>query len=132
MNIFESIANFLKGGNNAKRVGSHISRGHGLERRNLYSVQAVCEQAISDFCGIRVLAAACADERGRDTGSLPANPVCRESQALIAAVTAITISAPPLLCYSALIKIPTCLYLFYMVTLLCIKNLKMVAVGLQW
>ena len=85
MNIFESIANLLKGGNNAKRVGSHISRGHGLERRNLYSVQAVCEQAISDFRGIRVLAAACADERGRDTGSLPADPVCRESQALIAA-----------------------------------------------
>ena len=85
MNIFESIANFLKGGNNAKRVGIHISRGHGLERRILYPVQAVCEQAISDFRGIRVLAAACADERGRDSGSLPSNPVRRESQALIAA-----------------------------------------------
>ena len=77
MNIFESIANFLKGGNNAKRAGNHISGGHGPERRILYSVQAVCEQAISDFCGIRVLAAACADERGRDSGSLPSDSICR-------------------------------------------------------
>jgi len=102
MNIFESIANFLKGGINAKRAESRISRGHGPERRILYSVQAACEQAISDFCGIRVLAAACADERGRDSGSLPSDPVCRESQALIAAATAITISAPLRLRYSAL------------------------------
>ena len=35
-----------------------------------------------------MLAAACADERGRDTGSLPADPVCRESQTLIVAMTA--------------------------------------------
>ena len=85
MVVFERIVNFLKGGNNAKRVGNSISRGHGYERRILYSVQAVCEQAISDFRGIRVLAAACADERGRDSGSLPADPVCRESKALISA-----------------------------------------------
>ena len=106
MNVFESIANFLKGGNNAKRVGNSISRGHGLERRILYPVQIVCEQAISDFCGIRVLAAACADERGRDSGSLPSDPVCRESQALIAAAKKTGRCADPLL--------------------LCAKNLKMV------
>lgn len=85
MNIFESIANLLKGGNNAKRVGNSISRGHGPERRVLHTVQAVSEQAISDFRGIRVLAAECANERSRDSGSLPADPVCRESKALISA-----------------------------------------------
>ena len=85
MNIFESIANLLKGGNNAKRVGNSISRGHGPERRVLHTVQAVSEQAISDFRGIRVLAAECANERSRDSGALPADPVCRESKALISA-----------------------------------------------
>ena len=87
MNVFEFIANFLKGGNNAKRAGNRISRGHGPERRVLHTVQAVSEQAISDFRGIRVLAAECANERSRDSGALPADPVCGESEALISAAT---------------------------------------------
>ena len=32
-----------------------------------------------------MLASACADERGRDSGVLSSDPVCRESRALIAA-----------------------------------------------
>lgn len=85
MGAFEYIVNFLKGIKNAERAENSVHGRHGSERRVIHTVSAVCEQAISDFRGIRVLAAACADERGRDTGSLPSDPLCRESRALIAA-----------------------------------------------
>ena len=85
MSVFEHIIEFLKGGKNAGRVESRVPGGHGSERRILHTVSAVCEQALSDFGGLRVLASACADERGRDTGALSSDPVCRESRALIAA-----------------------------------------------
>ena len=85
MVVFERIVNFLKGGKNAGRTENSVSGRHGSERRVVHTVAAVCEQAVSDFGGIRVLASACADERGRDTGSLPSDPICRESRALIAA-----------------------------------------------
>ena len=85
MSLFESIVNFLKGGNHAGRAENRVSGGHGCKRRILHPVSAICEQALSDFGGIRVLASACADERGRDPGALSSDPVCRESRALIAA-----------------------------------------------
>ena len=85
MSVFESIVNFLKGGNHAGRAENCVPGGHERERRVLHPVSSVCEQALSDFGGIRVLASACTDERGRDTGSLSSDPVCRESRALIAA-----------------------------------------------
>ena len=83
--IFDFIVDFLKGGKHAGRIENCISGGRGHERRVLHPISAVCEQALSDFGGIRVLAAACADERGRDIGTMPPDPVCRESRALIAA-----------------------------------------------
>lgn len=82
MGVLDFITNFLKGGKNAGRVESRVSGGHGPERRILHTVSAVCEQALSDFGGIRVLASACTDERGRDTGPLSSDPICRESRAL--------------------------------------------------
>ena len=85
MNLFESIVNFLKGGNHAGGAEDCVPGGHGRDRRVLHKVSTVCEQALSDFGGIRVLASACADERGRDSGPLSSDPVCRESQALISA-----------------------------------------------
>ena len=85
MGVLDFITNFLKGGRNAGRIENRISGGHRPERRILHTVSAVCEQALSDFGGIRVLASACADERGRDTGPLSSDPICRESRALIAA-----------------------------------------------
>ena len=83
MGVLDFITNFLKGGKNAGRVKSRVSGGHEPERRILHTVSAICEQALSDFGGIRVLASACTDERGRDTGPLSSDPVCRESQALM-------------------------------------------------
>lgn len=85
MGVLDFITNFLKGGKNAGRVKSCVSGGHEPERRILHTVSAICEQALSDFGGIRVLASACTDERGRDTGSLSSDPICREGRALIAA-----------------------------------------------
>ena len=85
LSVFESIVNFLKGGKHARGAENCVPGGHERERRVLHPVSSVCEQALSDFGGIRVLASACADERGRDTGSLSSDPVCRESRALIAA-----------------------------------------------
>lgn len=85
MNLFESIVNFLKGGNHAGGAEDCVPGGHGRDRRVLHKVSTVCEQALSDFGGIRVLASACADERGRDPRPLSSDPVCRESQALISA-----------------------------------------------
>ena len=85
MSVFGHVIDFLKGGNLARGTENRVSGGHGRERRVLYPVSAVCEQALSDFRSIRVLAAACADERGRDTGALSPDPVCRESRALISA-----------------------------------------------
>ena len=85
MNVFGRIINFLRGGNHAGGTENRVSGGHGHEHRVIHPVSAVCEQALSDFRRIRVLAAACADERGRDTGALSSDPVRQESRALIAA-----------------------------------------------
>ena len=85
MSVFKHIIDFLKGGNHAGGTENRVSGGHGRERRVLHPVTTVCEQALSDFRGIRVLAAACADERGRDTGPLSPDPIYRESRALISA-----------------------------------------------
>ena len=85
MGILDFIVDFLKGGKHARRIENRVPGGREHEHRVLHPISAVCEQALSDFGGIRVLAAACADERSRDIGSMPPDPVCRESRALIAA-----------------------------------------------
>ena len=78
MNVFKSIVNFLKGGNHAGGVEIRVPGRHGRDCRVLHKVSAVCEHALSDFGSIRMLASACADERGRDTGALSSDPVCRQ------------------------------------------------------
>lgn len=85
MNVFKSIVNFLKGGNHAGGAEIRVPGRHGRDCRVLHKVSAVCEHALSDFGSIRMLASACADERGRDTGALSSDSICRESQTLIAA-----------------------------------------------
>lgn len=85
MKVIFSMFNFLRGGKNARRVEKCFSGRDGRECRIVYPVATVCEQAISDFGCVRMLAAACADERSRDIGTLPTDPIRRESRALICA-----------------------------------------------
>lgn len=87
MDIFRALSRLFKGDRHAGTgtVEERVSGGDGRERRVLHPVPAVCKRALSDIRGIRVLAAACADERSRDPGTMPQDPLCRESRALIAA-----------------------------------------------
>ena len=85
MGIFKSLVKLFKGGNHAEGTEERVSGGDGRERRIIHSFPSIRERALSDICGIRVLAAACADERSRDTGALSSDPIRRESYALIAA-----------------------------------------------
>lgn len=85
MGFLKSLAELFKGGGNAERTEECVSGGDGRERRIIHSFSSIRERAVSDIGGIRVLAAACADERSRDTGQMPSDPVRRESRALIAA-----------------------------------------------
>ena len=85
MGFFKQLVKFFKGGNHAEGTEERVSGGDGRERRIIHSLPSIRERAISDICGIRVLAAACADERSRDTGQMSSDPICRESCALIAA-----------------------------------------------
>ena len=83
--MLSAIINILKGGWNAKRLENSVSGGNGCEHRIIYPFETIYEQAIFDIGRVRMLAAACAAERSRNTGALPADPICRESYALIAA-----------------------------------------------
>jgi len=85
MRLVETLLRYLKGGRHAGRTEVVETGRGGFECRDLYPVSLVREQAVSDLGGIRVLARACADERGRDPGALPEDPIRRESQVLIAA-----------------------------------------------
>jgi len=82
---FDFISWLFRGGKHAAGIGKDKVGGIGRERRILYPIASVCEQALSDFRDIGVLARAYADERGRDSGALPSDPIRRESFALIAA-----------------------------------------------
>ena len=81
----EHVIRFFKGGNHAGRTEESISGGSERERRIVHSIPSICERAISDIGGIRVLARTCADERSGDTGALSSDPIRQESIALIAA-----------------------------------------------
>lgn len=83
MGIFNSIFKKLKGGKNAEGAVRIVLGGRGGERRILHSIATVRKQAVYDCRGIGVLARAYADERGRDPGQMPSDPVRRESRALI-------------------------------------------------
>lgn len=85
MKILNAITSLFKGGNHAGRTEESISGGSGRECRIVHPIPSICERAISDICGIRVLARTCADERGRDTGALSSDKIRQESVALIAA-----------------------------------------------
>lgn len=85
MGFFKSLAKSFKGGNNAERAEERVSGRDGRERRIIHSFPSIRERAISDICGIQVLAATCADERSRDTRQMSSDPIRRESCALIAA-----------------------------------------------
>ena len=84
MGIFKVLSRLLKGERHAGTVEERVSGGDGRERRVLHQIPAACERALSDICGIRVLARTCADERGRDTGALSSDTIRHESIALIA------------------------------------------------
>jgi len=85
MEIFKVLVKLFKEGNHAERVEERVSGGDGCERRIIYSFPSICERAVSDIRGIRVLAAACADERSRDSRQMPSDPIRQEGVALIAA-----------------------------------------------
>ena len=79
------ILNFPKGGKDAGRTSERVSGRDGYERRVVYPVDAIIKRAVFDIRGIRMLAKACADERGGDFGEVPPDPVCETSRRLIAA-----------------------------------------------
>jgi len=83
MGIFKSLIKLFKGGNHAERAEERVSGGDGCERRIIYSFPSSRERAISDICGIRMLAAACADERSRDSGQMPPDKIRGESDILL-------------------------------------------------
>lgn len=78
MKILNTLMNLFKGGSHAGRTEESVSGGNGRERRILHSIPSICERAVSDIRDIRVLAAACADERSRDSRQMPPDPIRRE------------------------------------------------------
>ena len=84
MKILNALVNLFKGGSHAERAEERVSGRNGRERRILHSIPSICERAVSDIRGIRMLASACADERGRDTGTLSSDQIRGESDILIA------------------------------------------------
>ena len=76
---------FLRGDRHVRRIEENLSGGDGHERRIIYPVTTIVEQALSDIRSVRMLARASADERSRDSGTLSEDSVRRESRALIAA-----------------------------------------------
>ena len=85
MELFKSIKDLLRGERHAERIGECPSRGDGCDGSIFHSFPAARERALFDLRGIGVLEKALADERSRDTGGEPTNPVLVESRCLIAA-----------------------------------------------
>lgn len=83
--FINSILSLLKGRCHAERTSWSIPGRDGRECGGIHSFTAICKQTVSDICGIRVLARACADERSRDFGAMPQDSVWQKSCALIAA-----------------------------------------------
>ena len=81
----DRLMRILKGEKNADGIEGSLSGGSGRECRDLHKVDAAVKRALSDFGGIRVLADACAYERGRNPRAESSDPICEESRALIAA-----------------------------------------------
>lgn len=83
--FISSILSLLKGRSHAERTSRSIPGRDGRKCGGVHSFTAICKQTVSDICGIRVLARACADERSRDFGTMPSDSIQQESCALIAA-----------------------------------------------
>lgn len=85
MKLVKTLIELLKGGRNASGTERHPFGGDGDNYRIVYPFKAIRERAVLDIGDIRVLAAKCADERGRDFGQVPSDPILRESKVLILA-----------------------------------------------
>lgn len=83
MILFKSIVNIFKGGNNAKGIEKSVSGRDEFKRGIIHSFPSIRERALSDIGSIRMLASACANERGGDSGEVSPNPIRRESRAQI-------------------------------------------------
>lgn len=85
MNFLNAIRRYTKGPKNANRTEGRLSGRGGRECRDVYQVNAIVERAVSDFGDIRMLEAACADERSRNPGEVSSDSIREESRVLIAA-----------------------------------------------
>lgn len=85
MKIVNAIINSLKRTNHAGRTEKCVFGGNRRERRVLHRVNAAVGRALSDFSSMRMLATACADERGRNSRKMSSDPIREESRCLIAA-----------------------------------------------
>ena len=74
----------MKGVVHANDTGGSPSRRDEYHGRIFHTLTSARERALSDLGGIGMLEKALADERGRDIGSEPSDPVRRESGCLIA------------------------------------------------
>ena len=85
MKLLKYIINILKGGVHANDTGGSSSRRDEYHGRIFHTFTTARERALSDLGGIRMLEKALANERSRDIGGEPSDPVLRESGCLIAA-----------------------------------------------
>lgn len=85
MKLGEIFSKLFRRSTHAERTEECVSGGNECERRIIYPLSSIRERTVSDICGIRMLAAACADERSRDIREMSTDPIRRESLALIAA-----------------------------------------------
>ena len=83
--LLKHIINVLKGAVHANDTRESSSRGDGNDGRVFHPFTSVRERAFSDLRGIRMLEEALTNERSRDIGGEPSDPVLRESGCLIAA-----------------------------------------------
>ena len=85
MNLFGIIKKLLKGESHVGRTQERVSGGGERKRRVVHQVDAIVQRALSDLSGVRMLERACADERSRNSGEMPSDPVRETSGGLIAA-----------------------------------------------
>lgn len=85
MKLLKRIINILKGVVYANDTRRSLSRGDGNDSCVFHSFPSARERALSDLRGIRMLEEALADERSRDIGGEPSDPVLVESRCLISA-----------------------------------------------
>ena len=85
MNLFGIIKKILKGESHVGGTQERVSGGGERKRRVVHQVDAIVKRALSDLSGVRMLERACADERSRNPGEMPSDPIRETSGRLIAA-----------------------------------------------